>query len=147
MATPIPPFLPAGFPRCLLSAVTLTSLSPLMLAARSRVALIQIPSFIHIGISCINYGPLIVPEIRNRSSASGRFSKESQLLSGRLACVPLHGSEAGLRIFEINRCLCCALTLSRTFQHQSRIKSISLVPQCASDIQNTQFGGLSTGQK
>lgn len=54
-----------------------------------------IPLFIHIGISCIKYGPLIVPEIRNRSSLSTRFSRESQFLSGIVGFVPVHGSEAG----------------------------------------------------
>ena len=83
---------------------TVTTLSLLFpyyyffLVARSRAAFCYdlIPLFIHIGISCINYGPLIVPEIRNRSSPSGRFSRESQLLSGGVGRVPVRsGSEAG----------------------------------------------------
>lgn len=45
------------------------------LVVRSWEALCNdlIPLFIHTGISCINYGPLIVLEIRNRSSASNLF--------------------------------------------------------------------------
>lgn len=73
-----------------------------------------IPLFTHIGISCINYGSLIVPEIRNRSSLSSRSSRESHFLS--VGFVPVNAQRpviAWCYHFEINRCLCCAGTLRR----------------------------------
>lgn len=101
------------------SVTTLSLLFPhySFLVARSWALCYDlIPLFIHIGISCINYGPLIVPETRNRSSLSSRFCRESHFLSGRVGLVPVHGQRplsARCYHFEINRCLCCAVTLSR----------------------------------
>lgn len=100
--------------------LSLTSISPhyfLQVAPRYDL----IPSFIHIGISCINYGPLIVPESRSRSPLSCRFSRES--LSGAIGLVPTHGQRpvsARCSDSEINRCLCNAVTLSRTSAGSSR---------------------------
>lgn len=74
---------------------TVTTLSPLFpyyffLVARSGVAQCYdlIPLFIHIGISCIKYGPLIVPEIRNRSWVSSRLSKTESVCKWRVGSVP-----------------------------------------------------------
>lgn len=80
-----------------------------------------IPLIIYIGISCINYAPLIVPEIRNRSPASGKSSKGSGLLSSRAGPAPAHrvrgrtGWCAVLPFFQISRCLRCAVRLRRAF--------------------------------
>lgn len=67
--------------------------------------------------------------------------------AGCWICAPTYGQRSGwcsvLYQFEINRCLCCAVTLSRAsawFQPKPWIKSISQVPQSVSDIQNTQLG-------
>lgn len=67
------------------------------LVAKSRVAQCYdlIPLFIHIGISCINYGPLIVPETRNRSSLSSKFSGESQFFRWKSWMCVFSWSEAG----------------------------------------------------
>lgn len=97
---------------------SLVSISPYFcLVVSSRVALCYdlIPLFIHIGISCINYGPLIVPEIRIRSSPSSSVPWFSTVcfLSGGVGICAYSRLVRCVTIFEINRCLCCAATLSR----------------------------------